>query len=104
MKFKPGTRTRIRISLELDFDPTGTDVELCIDGVWRPATWEGASVEDPVTKTWTQSARTVNYFAGPDVADPAGAIVLDRGRHMTATQVTSGMDVITADSSPIDVA
>lgn len=117
MKFDAGTRTRLLATMTLDFDPTGSTVEVKVDATWYPATWQGAPVETQVrdertgqTKdAWTQTARTTGYFAGPEVAAPAGAVVLSAtagspaGRHLTQTRVTSGSDIIVADASPIDV-
>lgn len=101
MKFDAGTRTRLTARMTLDFDPTGSTVEVKVDGTWYPATWQG----DPVQSggKWTQTARTIGYFAGPE-AELIEAVRLSGGRHLTQTRVTSGADVIVADSSPIDVA
>lgn len=101
MKFDAGTRTRITATMTLDFDPTATTIEVKVGPTWYPATWQGT----PVTSggKWTQAARTTTYFAGAE-ADPAGAVVLPATRHLTQTRVTSGTDVIVADTEPIDVA
>ena len=101
MRFDAGTRTRILCDMTLDFDPAGSTVEVKVDAVWYPATWLGAAVA--TTGKWTQQARTVGYFAGPE-AVAAGATVLTLGRHLTQTRVTLGADVIVADSDPVDVA
>lgn len=102
MKFDAGTRTRLLVRMELDFDPTGSTVEVKVDGTWYPASWLDSPVQSD--GTWKQTARTTGYFAGPEVADPAGAVVLTATpRHYTQTRVTSGSDVITADSDPIDI-
>jgi hypothetical protein len=101
MKFDAGTRTRLLVKMELDFDPTGSTVEVKVDSTWYPASW----LDTPVQSggTWKQTARTTGYFAGPEVVDPAGATVLTATRHLTQTRVTSGTDVIVADSTPLDV-
>lgn len=105
MRFDAGTRTRISAKMTLDFDPTGSTVEVKVDSTWYPATWQGAPVvSDGV---WTQTARTTGYFAGPDVAAPAGAVVLGvtpTARHLSKTRVTSGGDIIERDADPVDVA
>lgn len=101
MKFDAGTRTRLLVRMELDFDPTGSTVEVKVDSTWYPATWQGSAAQ--ANGKWTQTARTTGYFAGPEVASPAGATVLTATRHNTQTRVTSGSDVIVADSTPIDV-
>lgn len=103
MKFDAGTRTRLLVKMELDFDPTGSTVEVKVDSTWHPATWQDSPVQSG--GKWTQTARTTDYFAGPEVANPAGATVLgiSPARHLTQTRVTSGSDVIVADSTPLDV-
>lgn len=101
MKFDAGTRTRLLVKMELDFDPTGSTVEVKVDDVWHAASWQGSAVQSG--GVWRQTARTSDYFAGPEVASPAGATVLAVTRHLTQTRVTSGTDVIVADSSPLDV-
>lgn len=104
MKFDAGTRTRIIATLMLDFDPTGSTVEVKIGSTWYPATWQGTPVS--AAGKWTQSARTTGYFAGPEVASPGAAVVLTvtpTPRHLTQTRVTSGTDIIVADSDPVDI-
>lgn len=100
MRFNAATRTRLLIDVTCDIDPTGSTVEVKLDDTWYPATWLGAAV--PAGEKWTQTARTVSYFAGPD-ATAAGAVVLPRGRHMTKARVTQGGDVLVAESSAVDV-
>lgn len=102
MRFDAGTKTRILEDMELSFDPTGTTVEIKIDAEWYPATWIGSPVA--ASGKWTQTARTTGYFAGPEVVTPGAAVVLTQSRHLTQTRVTSGSDIIVADSSPVDVA
>ena len=100
MIFNASARTRILAAMTTDIDPTGSTVEVSIDGTWYPATWLGSPV---VAGTkWTQTARTTGYFAGPS-AVAAGATVLTLGRHLTLSRVTKGGDVLVADSDPIDV-
>lgn len=101
MRFDAGTRTRILAEMTLDFDPTGSTVEVKVDGLWHAATWQGEPVATP--GKWTQTARTTDYFAGPEVVTPGSAVVLTSARHLTQTRVTSGTDVIVSDSSPVDV-
>ena len=100
MRFDAGTRTRLLVKMELDFDPAGSTVAVKVDDTWHAASWQG----EPVSKSgrWTQTAQTTDYFAGPE-ATAAGATVLSATRHLTQTRVTSGSDVIVADSDPIDV-
>ncbi|MDR7253685.1 hypothetical protein J2X46_002675 [Nocardioides sp. BE266] len=100
MKFDAGTRTRLIATMTLDFDPTGSTVEVKVDSTWHPASWQDAAVQSG--GKWTQAARSTGYFAGPE-ATADGATVLAAGRHATQTRVTSGTDVIVADSTPIDV-
>lgn len=105
MRFDAGTRTRILAAMTLDFDPTGSTVEIRVDSTWYAATWQGAPVS--AGGKWTQTARTTGYFAGPEVSVPAGAVVLTATptpRHLTQTRVTSGSDIIVADSDPVDIA
>lgn len=102
MNLDRGTRTRLFVDMELDVDPTGSTVDVAVDGTWYPATWQGTAVQSG-TK-WRQTARTNGYFAGPDVASPNGAVVLTAQRHSTKTRVTTGTgDVLAEDSTPIDV-
>ena len=100
MKFDAGTRTRLLVKMELDFDPTGSTIEVKVDTAWHAATWQGSAVQSG--SKWTQTARTTGYFAGPE-ATPAGATALTATRHLTQTRVTSGADVLVADSDPLDV-
>ena len=100
MKLNPASRSRLLIDVTLDFDPTGSTVEVSVDGTWYPATWQG-TVTASMGK-WTQTARTTGFFAGP-TATPAGAVVLALGRHPTRTRVT-GTDTLVNESTPIDVA
>ncbi|CAA9241807.1 MAG: hypothetical protein AVDCRST_MAG83-1670 [uncultured Arthrobacter sp.] len=101
MRFDADTRTRLLVDMILDFDPTGSTVEIQVDSTWYPATWIGSPVS--ASGKWTQTARTTAYFAGPLHATPAGATVLTTGRHSTQTRIVSGGDTIAADSTPIDV-
>ncbi len=105
MKFDNETRTRLIVTVTTDFDPADATLEVGVDGTWHPASWtDPAVVSNSATgRKWTRAARTVGYFAGPDV-DPSGATALTTGRHSTETRVTSGADVIVATSTPIDVA
>lgn len=99
MKFPAGTRTRILLDpVTLDFDPTGSTIELQVDGTWYPCTWLGTATASGAK--WTQQARTVAYFSG--TAQPT-TTVLTTGRHPTRTRVTLSGDVIVADSSPVDI-
>lgn len=100
MRFDAAKRTRLLVDTICDIDPTGSTVEVKVDDVWHAATWLGAAVLDG--GKWTQTARTVDYFAGPD-ATAAGATVLPRARHRTKARVTKGGDVLVAESTPIDV-
>ena len=100
MIFDAGTRTRLLAALTLDFDPTGSTVEVKVDAAWYPATWQGAPIA--AGGKWTQTARTTGYFAGPE-AVLGSAVLLAVTRHLTQTRVTSGTDIIVADSDPVDV-
>lgn len=102
MRFDAETRTRISAKMVVAFDPTGSTVEVKVGSTWHPATWQGTPVV--AGDTWTQTARTTGYFAGPSHATPAGATVLTIGRHLTQTRVTSGGDTIVSGSTPIEVA
>ena len=111
MRFDAATRTRLNVNMETDFDPTGSTVEVKVDAAWHAATWQGSPVQKKVrdersgamVDRWFQTARTTDYFAGPEVASPGAATVLTATRHLTQTRVTSGTDVIVADSDPLDV-
>lgn len=107
MHFDRGTRTRLFADMTLDIDPAGSTVELQVDGTWYPATWQGSAVHTAATgntrEKWKQTALTTGYFAGPEHAAPAGAVVLTLGRHGTRTRVVSGGDTLVHDSSPVDV-
>lgn len=103
MRFDAGTRTRILVTMELDFDPTGSTVEVKVDGIWYPATWQGTPVS--ASGKWTQTARTTGYFAGPEVASGsvAGAVVLTGPVIATQTRVTLSGDIIVADANNITI-
>lgn len=103
LKFDEGTRSRILAKMTLDFDPTGSTVELQVDDEWHAATWLGSPVHQ--SGKWTQTARTNEYFAGPDVDPLDGAVELSDGlpRHRTKTRVTLGGDIIVANSTIIEV-
>lgn len=109
MKFETDTKTRVLADMVLDYDPTGTTVEVKVDSTWYAATWQGSPTSRTITKNgrtwdeWYQTAMTTGYFAGPDVSSPGSAVVLSAGRHPSKTRVTQGQDAITHDSSPIDV-
>jgi hypothetical protein len=101
MRFDRATRTRVLVDMELDVNPTGSTIELFVDGTWRPADWQATPVQ--LGDKWTQTARSSGFFAGPD-ATGTGATVLTPGRHPTKTRVTLATgDTLTADSTPIDV-
>lgn len=100
MKFDAGTRTRLLVAMTLDFDPTGSEVEVKVDDTWHAATWLATPVS--AAGKWKQTARTDNYFAGPE-ATPNGATQLTAARHHTQTRITTGADVIVSDSTPLDV-
>jgi hypothetical protein len=99
------TRTQILVDMTLSFDPTGSTVELQVDGgAWHAATWQDTATTIGVgkDKRWMQSARTSDYFAGP-LATAAGATVLTAGKHLTQTRVTLGGQELANNSSPIYV-
>lgn len=101
MRFDDETRTRLFLDMTLDVDPTGSTIEVGVDGTWHACDWQG----EPAQKAgrWTQTARTSGYFAGP-AASPDGATVLTVGRHSTQTRVSwAGGDSLVGASSPIDV-
>lgn len=105
MRLDRATHTRIFDDVVTTLDPTGSTVELGIghddDWDWYSATWLGSPVTGP-DGTWTQTAQTVGYFAGPD-GNASLAVVLPIGRHFTKTRVTLGQDIIVGDSSSIYV-
>ena len=98
--FDASKRTRILAAMIVDVNPTGSTIEVAIDGTWYPATWLDSPVQSGAK--WTQTARTVAYFAGPN-ATANGATVLALGKHPTMTRVTQGSDVLTMPSDTIDV-
>jgi hypothetical protein len=101
MRFDRATRTRVLVDMELDTDPTGSTIELWVDGTWLAAEWQATPVQ--LGDKWTQTARSTGFFAGPD-ATGTGATVLASGRHATKTRVTLATgDVLAEDSTPIDV-
>lgn len=103
LKFDADTRTRISDTVTLDFDPTGSTVELKVDSTWYDATWLDTPVE--CNGKWTQVALTDDYFAGPEVENPGDAVVLTSGvpRHHTRTRVTLEDDIISGNSTTIEV-
>lgn len=100
MRFNTATRIRLLLDVTSDIDPTGSTVEVKVDDTWHEAEWLGEPTAS--SSRWTQTARTVGYFAGPDAA-AAGATVLAAGRHPTKARVTKSGDVLVADSTPVDV-
>lgn len=101
MRLDDETRTRLFVDMTLDVDPTGSTVEVSIDGTWHACDWQGTPAS--AGGKWTQTARTTGYFAGP-TATPDGAAVLAAGRHLTQTRVSwVGGDSLVEPSSPIDV-
>lgn len=100
MNFDVDTRSRILVDMTLDFDPTGTTVELSIDGTWYAATWQGSPVR--VGTDWAQTAQTNLYFAGPD-AVASGATVLASGDHDQKTRVTNGQQIIAESAGVITI-
>lgn len=101
MNLNRATRDQLRADMELDADPTGTTVEVCVDGIWYAATWQGSPVND--RGVWKQSALTSTFFCGPD-ATANGAVVLTAGEHPSLIRITSGGRVTVEPSSRIDVA
>jgi hypothetical protein len=101
MKFDAGTRTRIFVDVTLDFDPTGSTIELRVDSAWHAATWQGSAVVG--TGSWTQTAQTVDYFVGPDVTDQSGATPVALGIHEQEVRVTKGQDILTRDIAGLRV-
>lgn len=102
LDFDAATHTRLLADVTLDFDPTGTTVEVMVDGAWHAAIW----LDSPVQcreNTWEQTAQTVEYFAGPEVLPTNGVLLTSTPRHRTKTRVTKGEDAIVADSSVIAV-
>ena len=100
MKINPGSRVKLTLTTEATFDPTGSTIELSVDGVWHPATWLGTPTA--TGSKWTQSAETTEWFAGP-VATANGAVVLATGRRSTEGRLTNGGQVIAFATDPIDV-
>lgn len=95
MIFNDNSRDQITAELELGRDLAGSTVDLKVAGTWYPATWLAAAVEgvdadgDP---TWTRSAVSDGFFAGPSHPAPAGAPVLMLGSHPTEGRVTWSVD------------
>jgi hypothetical protein len=101
MRFDRATRTRVLIDMELDVNPTGSTVEVYVDGTWHPADWQDTPVQ--LGDKWTQTARTTQFFGGYDV-DNLNTVLLAAGRHATRTRVTlASGDLLAEDSTPIDV-
>lgn len=101
MRLDDETRTRLFVDMTLDVDPTGSTIELSIDGTWHSCDWQGTPTQSG--GKWAQTARTSGYFAGPG-ATPDGATVLTVGRHLTQTRVTwTGGDTLVEPSTPIDI-
>lgn len=104
MKMHVATRTRIPVDMTLDFDPTGTTIELKIDDTWHPCTWQGTPTK--AGAQWKQTALTNVYFAGPEYDNPpAGTVVLSREpyRHLAQTRVTNATGEITWRTDVVDV-
>ena len=100
MNLDDETRTRLLVDMTLDADPTGSTLELNIDGAWFPCDWQGAANQSG--GKWTQTGRTSGYFLGPAATGTGTALTV--GRHSTQTRVTwPGGDTIVAPSTPIDV-
>lgn len=103
MKIHPASKKRLLVDMTLDVDPTGSTVEINVDGTWYDAEWLDDPVHHVADPHWTQTARTIDKFAGPD-APPGGATVLALGRHKSSTRVTlTDGDALVATSSSIDV-
>lgn len=101
LRFDSATRTRLLLPMYLDIDPTGSAVEVKVGSIWYPAEW----IDSPLRKgnAWTQVARTLGYFAGPNVVSPAGATVFSLGPHTTKTRVVKEADILAAESTVITV-
>jgi hypothetical protein len=76
---------------ELTFDPTGSTVEIEVDGTRYAMAWQGSPVVVTAGKKWTQTARTTTKFAGSTVTPGAGVVVLTPGTH-TLKPVTTPTD------------
>lgn len=101
MRLDDETRTRLFADMTLDVDPTGSTIEVSVDGTWHSCDWQGSPTLSG--GRWTQTARTTGYFAGPG-ATADGATVLTAGRHLTQTRVTwAGGDTLVEPSTPIDI-
>lgn len=101
MRLDDETRTRLFVDMEVSADPTGSTIQLSIDGTWHTCDWQGTPTQ--TGGKWTQTARTSGYFAGP-AATANGATVLSVGRHLTQTRVAwAGGDTLVEPSNPIDV-
>lgn len=98
MNLNDETRTRILIDVtDITATPVGSTVSLKIGDTYYAATWQGSPVLDASTGTYSQTARTTPYFAGPAVptGDVAGAEVLQLGRYDVEAKVTfAGGDII----------
>lgn len=87
---------------ELSADPTGSTVELEVDGVRRSATWQGSPVQSG--SSWRQTARTNGKLGGTNSTPGGSDVKLTAGRHMAQFIVTTADgQVVPATEFPIDV-
>ena len=101
--FDDETRSRLIVTLTgMTQTPVGSTVEVKVDAVWYPATWDGSPVLQ-ADGTYKQAAHTTGFFCGPNVT-ASGAVVLALGRHPTQTRVTfAGGDAVVTPSSVLNV-
>lgn len=103
LDFDADTVARITVTVTLDFNPTGSIIELKVGSVWHDAVWLGTPVECE-NGEWKQDAQTLEYFAGPDVsALMFGTVQFSESRYRTKTRVKVGDNLIAWDSTQIQI-
>lgn len=103
MNLSDEARARIIVEVSTDADPTGSTVEVKVDGTWYAAAW----LLTPTSSNgvYVQRARTTGYFAGPSYPTPGGAVVLALGRHPVEVRVTwPSADAVADFAGHVDVA
>lgn len=109
LKFDTETRTRIIVDVTVKgVDPSVSQVAIKVGDEWHAAGWMGPAtvVEtdaggDPVK--WARTARTVGFFAGPELESPGSATVLPFEETFTKARVVTTDDTLTVDTDLIIV-
>ena len=87
MNLDDDARVNIRWDASLTFDPTGSTVELEVDGTRHAMSWQGSPVS--AGGRWTQRALTNDRFCG-SAATPIGSdVALTVGSHPAQPIVTT---------------